>query len=74
MYWMVESRLAAADIMSSKNKSDQHIAEVIYLNLQQAKIDEKIILLDYEWTILPREHIKIMVVTEKESQTFIYEA
>jgi hypothetical protein len=72
--WMIEAKIVTVDALKANSKSDQYVAELIYLTLKQACTDEKIILLDYEWTILPKERIKVLIITEKESQSFIYEA
>jgi hypothetical protein len=72
MQWMIESKLVTSDSLRANSKSEQHMSELIYSTLKKASDNETIILLDYEWTILPKEYIKIIIVTEKESTSFTY--
>lgn len=68
--WLYDAKLAKQDMFA--NKSYQAIAEIIFLTLSESVKNDAIMLLDYEWTILPREFIRITVITEKEKQEFTY--
>jgi hypothetical protein len=70
--WMIDFKLLSRDSINANIKSEQNMSELIYLTLKRASDSEQIILLDYEWTILPRESIKILIVTERESRSFTY--
>lgn len=70
--WLVEYKILTLDELKANSRSEQSTSELIYFALNKACKEEKILLLDYEWTILPKEYIKILIVTEKESQTFNY--
>jgi hypothetical protein len=47
-------------------------SELIVSSLSTAENQEKLFLLDYEWSILPLEIIKITCVTEREKKEFTY--
>lgn len=47
-------------------------AEFIYETLRQLERDKKLILLYFEWTVLPKETIKITCVTPNEEKLFTY--
>jgi hypothetical protein len=68
--WLKESKLIPNNSFS--NNSTQLMAEFLYLSLLKATQEEKIQLLDFEWAMLPREYIKITIVTEKEKREFTY--
>jgi len=51
---------------------DTERARFVCYTLDQAAKAEKIILLDYEWTFLPIELIKVTCVTEREKREFTY--
>lgn len=50
----------------------QAFAELIYLVLSKALQEDKITLVDYEWTLLPKEQIKITIVTPTAHKIFSY--
>lgn len=47
-------------------------AEFIYGILKNLEKEDKLILLYFEWTLLPKETIKITCVTETEEKLFTY--
>ncbi len=47
-------------------------AEVNYLMLKYAIANEKAILVDYEWSLLPKEQIRITVVTADINKEFSF--
>jgi hypothetical protein len=69
--WMVESKLIDKSAIVDC-KSNLTTAELAYLALNKAAQNDKVMLLDYEWAILPREYIKITVVTDREKKEFTY--
>lgn len=50
----------------------QERAEFIFYALKKAEADEKLLLLDFKWSILPLEQIKITCVTAREERQFTY--
>lgn len=52
--------------------NDQVIAEITYLALTRALSEERIMLADFEWSILPKELIKITIVTPEIHEEFTY--
>ncbi len=69
--WLVGQRLTNKDDMKDLSR-DQEKAEFIYTILKTAEKEEKLILLDFEWALLPLETIKITCVTETEKKEFTY--
>ena len=47
-------------------------SELIVKSLSIAEQEGRLLLVDYEWSILPLEIIKITCVTEKEKREFTY--
>lgn len=68
--WLKESKIIPDDSFS--NNSNQLIAEIVYYNLTRSCKDDKIQLLDFEWSLLPKEYIKITIITEREKKEFTY--
>jgi hypothetical protein len=68
--WIVENKFEKKD--SFKNLANQLKAELILKSLSKAEEDGELILLDYEWSILPFEVIKVTCVTLTEKKEFIY--
>jgi hypothetical protein len=52
------------------NESDK--AKYLQNLLEELKRSDKLLLLDYEWSILPVERLKLTVVTERNSREFTY--
>lgn len=50
----------------------QERAELIFTSLKKAEAEEKLLLLDFEWKMLPFEQIKITVVSSREEKLFTY--
>jgi hypothetical protein len=50
----------------------QERAEFLYFALKKAETDEKLLLLDFEWQILPLEQIKITIISIREEKQFTY--
>lgn len=61
------------DEVEAKSKTrTQEQAEYIYFSLKAGEQAEKLLLLDFEWKILPFEQIKITCVSTREEQLFTY--
>ena len=45
---------------------------VIAMLLQDLATEEKVQLVSYDWTILPKETMKLTIVTETDKKEFIY--
>ena len=50
----------------------QERAEFIFNSLKKGEADEKLLLIDFEWNILPIEQVKITCVSTRESRQFTY--
>lgn len=55
---------------SVKNSSDH--AKEVQLILRDLQVREKLQLLEYEWSVLPVENIKITIITDRDSKEFIH--
>jgi len=69
--WLVEQKIVSLEDAKGQTR-DQEKAEFIYFALKKGEELEKLILVDYEWTILPLEQIKITCVTEREKKEFTF--
>jgi hypothetical protein len=68
IHWLTDSSLVKEvqkDLLSNYAR-----AEYIYSILEKNAKDNKIILLDYDWVVLPVEIIKITCVTDREKKEF----
>jgi hypothetical protein len=69
--WMNDNKLI--DIEKWKTADSHQLkAEVIVTALLKASDSGKLHLVDFEWSILPIERIKITVVSEREKVEFSY--
>jgi len=69
--FLIDERMISDFEMSSlKDEADK--PRLIYEYLEKLKKEEKLLLLDYEWTILPIERLKLTVVTARDSREFSY--
>ena len=69
--WLIELKIVILQDAKSQTR-DQEKAEFLYYSFKKGVESEKIQLLDYEWTVLPLEQIKITCVTEREKKEFTY--
>jgi len=69
--WLIEQKFTELSEVQTKIRLQER-AEFIYFILKEAEEKEKLMLLDFEWTILPLETIKITCVTEREKKEFTY--
>lgn len=65
-----EKLLSMDDLKSFKQSPFQ--AKEMQSILDSLRTNERIQLLEYEWTILPVERIKITVITDRNSQEFCW--
>lgn len=69
--WLEDNKLMDKDSWKSAN-SLQLKSELIVKTLSKAANSEKLMLLDYEWTILPLEMIRVTCVTDREKKEFTF--
>lgn len=69
--WLVLNKFTEA-IVARQNIRIKERAEFIYNILKKEQANDNIILLYFEWSILPKESIKITCVTPKEEKFFTY--
>ena len=69
--WLIEHKIIKKEDTIGLDRN-QEKAEFIYATLKRAEKEEQLILLDFEWSLLPLETIKIICVTELEKKEFTY--
>lgn len=69
--WLILNKFTDA-ITAKQNTRTKEKAEFIYGIFKKEQADDNIILLYFEWSILPTESIKITCVTSKEEKFFTY--
>lgn len=69
--FLYDEKLISVSDLEEVGKSPEK-AKLVYLILEKLKSDGKLLLLDYEWTILPVERIKVSIVTEAIAKEFTY--
>ena len=60
------------DFQVSAITNDSDKAKYLYNLLETLKKEDKLLLLDYEWSILPVERLKLTIVTERTQREFYY--
>jgi hypothetical protein len=66
--FMLEEKLMTQSQIAEFKKETQ---KALYLwKLLVAECDNKIMLLDFEWSLLPIERLKITIVTDRTSRSF----
>jgi hypothetical protein len=58
------------DLSTLKNKPDR--SKLLVAILEEAKNKEKLLLLSYDWIVLPVERLKLTIITERMSKDFVY--
>ena len=53
-------------------RSSSEVAKMLQKHLSTLSQLNKVQLLEYEWTILPMERIKLLIVTDRNSREFSY--
>jgi hypothetical protein len=71
MEWLQENKILDREKWKTAD-SLQLKSELVVKSLSAAEQDQRLLLLDYEWTILPLETIRIMCVTDKEKKEFTF--
>jgi hypothetical protein len=69
-YLLNESLISNNDIQIIRRSPDSY--KDIQALLSKLSTSGKLQLLEYEWTVLPVERIKIHIVTDKSSEEFTY--
>lgn len=69
-FLMNEKVVSQFDLDTLKNKPDK--SKLLVAILDNAKNKEQLLLLSYDWTILPVERLKLTIVTERMSKDFVY--
>jgi len=69
--WLIENKFADP-IYANANSRISEKSDFIYKILKENEANGNIILLYFEWSILPTESIKITCVTPKEEKLFTY--
>lgn len=69
--WLIENKFTN-DISAKVNSRITEKAEFIYKILKENETNGNIMLLYFEWSILPTESIKITCVTQTEEKLFTY--
>jgi hypothetical protein len=69
--WLVETKLVKYEDFVTLTR-EQERSEFVYKSLIDAEQKEDLILLDFEWSLLPLEFIKITCVTETEKKEFVH--
>ena len=65
-----EKALSDFELDTLKNESDK--ARYLIIHLERIRSEEKLLLLDYEWLVLPVERLKMTLVTERVSKEFVW--
>jgi hypothetical protein len=69
--YLISIKLADAVEAKSKTRTQEQ-AEYIYFALKAGEKSEALMLLDFEWSILPLEQIKITIVSAREEKHFTH--
>jgi hypothetical protein len=71
MDFLLENKLIETeDIPTFRLEKDK--ALYIHEIITKAKKDERVLLFDFEWNILPVERIRVTVVTSRNNKEFVY--
>jgi len=71
--WLTDVKLSSTDTFTNISSNHER-AEIIFTILTKAHKSGKLLLLDFEWVILPIEQIKVTCVTLSLVKEFIYSA
>lgn len=67
--FIIEESIADKDVYVDAHNPTM-VAEAIYISLRKALKEDRIMLVDYEWNILPKEQIRITVTTNELHKEF----
>ena len=71
MFLQDEGVLTRQDV--NKLSSDLDPVKTLYRAMINAKKDGKLQLLSFEWTLLPHENIKLLLITNRAQREFVFE-
>lgn len=69
--YILVNKLAESFDANSKTRIPEQ-AEFLYITLLEAEKNEKLLLLSFEWKILPLEQIKITCISAREERFFTH--
>lgn len=69
--FLVDNNLATKDEFQSHTRQFEYV-NFIHRKLTQLLEEKKLLLYEYEWTILPTHQIKLLLITEHLSKEFLY--
>jgi hypothetical protein len=67
--WLIDNKITTLQEAKGPTR-EQEKAEFLYNAFKKGVEMEKIQLLDYEWSILPLEQIRITCITDREKKEF----
>lgn len=71
MQFLVNDKLLNdQEVQAIRNAVDQ--PRLILSTLEGLKKQDKLLLLDFEWLLLPVERLKLTLITEREKREFVY--
>jgi len=75
LQWLKEEKLVTDDLVQTllNEHHSAHATRIATLLAELSKSD-KLQLVDYEWTILPFEHLKLTLVSSNSKKEFEYNA
>lgn len=69
--FLIEHKVLLKDSLRPDDRDDDRI-RTIYHALKEAVKEEKILLLDFHWQLLPLHQIKLHIITNRGSRDFLY--
>ena len=71
LLFLTEEKLIS-DFERSCLKDEADIPKFFANLLEKLKREDRLLLLDYEWQVLPVERLKLTLVTERNSREFVF--
>lgn len=71
LFFLKQENLIDDNRVKSTRQSADHAKE-IQLILRELQTKQRLQLLEYEWTLLPVENIKISIVTDRNQAEFVF--
>ena len=69
--WLIEQKIITLSEVQIRTRKQEQ-AEFVFFSLKEACDKDMLMLLDFEWSILPQELIKITCITYREKKEFTY--
>lgn len=69
-FLIAEKLLSEFQYSCLKQEADK--PKFIYTLLEELKKADRLLLLDYEWSLLPIERLKLTIITERTTREFTY--